>query len=93
MQTKAHIFIGLSFLIGLVCVRTIQSFDKHEKEPFLKMFAVTCWGGLWSIVFTAAIYMGLNWVGITGSKTTLGALFIIGPVEELAKFLALLSSP
>ena len=90
--SKAHILIALSFLIGLFCIRYIQSFDKHEKEPFGKMLMVTCWGGAWSILITMGLYQGLNAIGISGSKTTLGALLIIGPVEEMAKFLALLTS-
>jgi RsiW-degrading membrane proteinase PrsW (M82 family) len=90
--SKAHILIALSFLIGLLCIRYIQSFDKHEKEPFRKMLLVTCWGGAWSIVITALLYMGLGYLGISGLKTSLGALLIIGPVEEFAKFMALLTS-
>ena len=90
--SKAHILIALSFVIGLFCVRYIQSFDKHEKEPFGKMLMVTCWGGAWSIIITAGLYLGLHYLGISGSKTTFGALLVIGPVEEFAKFLALLTS-
>ena len=90
--TNAHILIALSFLIGLFCIRYIQSFDKHEKEPFSKMLLVTCWGGAWSIIITVGLYMGLGYLGISGSKTTVGALLVIGPVEEFAKFMALLTS-
>jgi RsiW-degrading membrane proteinase PrsW (M82 family) len=90
--SKAHVFMGLSFLIGLLCVRYIQSFDKHEKEPFIKMLLVTCWGGAWSILLTSVLYIGLQYLGISGSRTAFGALFIIAPVEEFAKFMALITS-
>ena len=84
--------MALSFLIGLLCIRYIQSFDRHEKEPFSKMLMVTCWGGAWSIIITSGLYLGLHYLGISGSKTSLGALLVIGPVEEFAKFMALLTS-
>jgi len=43
------ILIGLSFLFGILSIRHLRKFDVHEQEPFIKMLAVTVWGGVVSI--------------------------------------------
>ena len=89
---NSYSFIALSFGVGLLCVVLIRALDKHEKEPFGHLFAVTCWGGLWANFICLGLYDLIFRLGITRLETFWGALFIIGPVEELSKFLALLSS-
>lgn len=89
---NSHLLIALSFGIGLLCVLLIRALDKHEKEPFGHLFAVACWGGLWANFICLGLYDLVYRLGITRIETIWGALFIIGPLEELSKFLALLSS-
>lgn len=89
---EKSIFIAISFLIGLFCIRFIRSYDKHEKEPFLTMFIVTFWGGVWSIFIASLLYVVVHKLGIAYIENTFGALFIIGPIEEFAKLLALFSA-
>lgn len=88
---KELVFIGLSFVMGAICIRYIQSYDKHEKESFLRMFAVVCWGGIWSMVIAWLLYAVVARLGATDLENAYGALFVIGPVEEMAKLLAFLS--
>lgn len=89
---KAPLFISASFIIGIICVGYIRSFDEHEKEPFWKMFAVTCWGGAWSVALALLMFEGLARMGIRDIQNSLGALLVIGPVEELAKLTAMISA-
>ncbi|MEN8141668.1 MAG: PrsW family intramembrane metalloprotease [Thermodesulfobacteriota bacterium] len=89
---QKELFIALSFIIGLFCVKYLSTFDKHEKEPFGKMFAVACWGGAWSIIVSFILYGLLRKLGINDLQNSFGALLVIGPVEEFAKLLALFSS-
>jgi hypothetical protein len=56
------------------------------------MLLVTVWGGVWSIVISVFLYVAIDKIGISSFRNIFGAVFIIGPVEELAKFIALLSS-
>ena len=38
-------FILLSFIIGIIAVNYLRTYDIHEKEPVFKMVLVTLWGG------------------------------------------------
>ncbi len=86
-----QVLVLISFLIGMFCIIYIRSFDLHEKEPFLSMVAVTCWGGVWSVILSLLIYRTFHAFGIENLKNATGALLVIGPTEELAKLLALMS--
>lgn len=92
MVSKELVMIGASVLLGLFCIRHIRSFDKHEKEPFLKMLAVTVWGGVWSIALAMVMYGAVGRLGLGDLHNSFGALFVIGPVEEMAKLIAFLSA-
>ena len=83
--------ILLSFLIGILAVNYLRTYDIHEREPLFKMVLVTVWGGVFSIVLSIALYTSLQLIGIQGHHNVFGALLVIGPVEEAAKFIALLS--
>lgn len=83
--------ILLSFFIGILAINYLRAYDIHEKEPLLKMVLVTAWGGLFSIVLSIFLYTSLELFGIRGHYNVFGALFVIGPVEEAAKFIALLA--
>jgi RsiW-degrading membrane proteinase PrsW (M82 family) len=56
------------------------------------MFGVTLWGGVWSIVIALLLYRVFNILGVTELRNSIGAIFVIGPVEELAKLSALFSA-
>ncbi len=86
-QTTLHSLIFISFLAGLLIVYWLRTLDIHEKEPFHKLCLVTLFGGISSIFISLAIYNYFNFLGVTNIKSILGALFIIGPVEEGAKLL------
>lgn len=87
-----QLFILLSFGIGIAATAYIRTFDTYEKEPLLKMVIVVLWGGVWSIVIADLSYGFLRAAGIGDLRNFLGAFLVIGPVEEGAKFLALLSA-
>lgn len=84
-----YLFVALSFVFGLIAVGSLRRFDLHEKEPFLKMAIVTVWGGFWSIVIALLFYGALHELNIGGTSDVIRAFFLVGPVEEAAKFIAL----
>lgn len=86
------LLVLLSFVIGIAITDYIRSFDLHEKEPLLKMFLVVLWGGAWSVGISVLTYQLLVKTGLGRIDNFFGALFVIGPVEEAAKLLALFSS-
>jgi len=86
------ILIIISFVLGLFVLDYIRSFDLHEKEPLKKMALVMVWGGFVSIGICSILYGWVHSLGIKELKNIFGAMFVIGPVEEAAKFIALASS-
>lgn len=87
-----YLLITLSFVFGVYFVYFLRRYDIHEKEPFHKMALVTLWGGIWSIVICTLLYEIFHFAGVENVRSSLGALFVIGPVEEVAKLIALFSS-
>ncbi len=87
-----YIFILASFVFGFILVAYLRTYDIHEKEPYYKMLLVTAWGGIWSVALSLGMYHYLYELGINKYDNFFGAIFIIGPIEELSKFLAFLSS-
>jgi RsiW-degrading membrane proteinase PrsW (M82 family) len=85
-------FILFSFGIGLLCVYFLRQLDKYEPEPFGRLFAVVVWGGLWANFICLFLYGIVQDAGVTELENSWGALLVIGPVEEISKFLALLTS-
>ena len=86
-QLTLPLLVTISFFAGLAIVFWLRTLDIHEKEPFFKLFLVTLIGGVSSIIISILIYNYFNFLGVTNIKTILGALFIIGPVEEGAKLI------
>lgn len=86
------VFVIISFVLGFFITAYIRSFDIYEKEPLPKMFLVVIWGGVWSILLCSFMYDVVEKAGVSIVNDFWGALFVIGPVEEAAKFLALLSA-
>jgi RsiW-degrading membrane proteinase PrsW (M82 family) len=91
-MTPNLLMVFMSFVIGIFLTNHIRSYDVHEKEPLLKMIMVVLWGGVWSVGIAVFTYKLLGKAGIGRIDNLFGAFFVIGPVEEAAKFLALLSS-
>ena len=87
-----NLLITLSFVFGATFVLFLRRYDIHEREPFHKMAFATLWGGVWSIAISTLLYGIIFLAGIDEVKTSFGALFVIGPVEEGAKLAALFSS-
>lgn len=76
----------LAFLIGLAYILYIRSKDVYEKEPLDTLFFTFVVGGLASVFLALGFYSFIP----VGEHTLLSAFFRVGPVEEAAKFLALL---
>ena len=87
-----NLLVTLSFVFGAAFVLVLRRYDIHEREPFHKMALVTLWGGIWSIAISTLLYGIVFLAGMEEVKTSFGALFVIGPVEEAAKLAALFSS-
>lgn len=87
-----YLLILISLVIGFFIIDYLRSFDLHEKESITKMVIVTIWGGIWSVVISIALYKLTHKFGFSKFDNIFGALFIIGPIEEFAKFVALLSA-
>jgi RsiW-degrading membrane proteinase PrsW (M82 family) len=84
--------VFVSFGIGLIAIHYLRGFDVLEKEPFIKMTLVTIWGGAWSVGLAIIFYRFLDGFGYNDLENSFGAMFVIGPVEEAAKFFALVLS-
>ena len=89
---KELVFVAISFLGGVYCIRLLRSYDLYEKEPFWKMTLVTIWGGFWSFLIALILYAVLARLGLPAQQDMFSAFVIIGPVEELAKLLAFAAS-
>jgi len=83
------ILVALSFLFGILSIRHLRTYDVHEEEPFWKMFAVTAWGGLLSIVISLFLYGVLKSQGIHIRDGFPISFFWVGFIEEAGKLLAL----
>ena len=84
------ILVSISFFLGIFCIQILRRYDIHETEPIGRMAAVVIFGGIMSIIITSIFYYNLDNAGISDIENSWGALFVIGPVEEGAKLLALI---
>jgi len=53
---RTHLYILISFFIGVLCVIYIRSKDRFEKEPFGHLLVITVWGGIWSYAISGFFY-------------------------------------
>lgn len=83
------ILIVLSLLIGIFCINFIRTYDRYEKEPVRIMQKVALRGGFISVILSLVLYSFLEILGFSNYNNTLGALLIVGPVEEFAKIYTL----
>ena len=89
-MSVAHGFVLISFLLGILCIRFLQSYDIHEKESFRPMLLVVFLGGVIAIAATTGLYIWIRTWESGDFRTALGALLIIGPVEEAGKLVGML---
>lgn len=87
----AAIFIAISLVLGVICLTYLRRFDRHEAESFGRMLAVMCGGGAWAMLTAWVLYRLMAQAGLHAARTALGAMLVVGPVEEAAKLMALLS--
>jgi RsiW-degrading membrane proteinase PrsW (M82 family) len=83
-----HASILISLLLGVLCVGRIRSYDVHETESFLKLFLVAVYGGLMAAAASLMLYRIAGSLGIRSFNSWYGFLFLVGPIEEGAKYLA-----
>ena len=83
------ILVMLSFVFGLLCIRHVRKYDVHEREPFLKMAAVTVWGGIMSVALSLFLYHLLQTNGVSIRAGFPFSYLYVGFIEELGKLLAL----
>lgn len=83
--------ILLSFIFGFIFVAYLRRFDVYEKEPYLKMILATLIGGIISIVVCTLLYeiIDRTMLSTIETRSFLGSILIIGPVEEIAKLVGL----
>lgn len=91
MGMRELLLILISFGLGLVCVDRIRSLDRYEREPFGKMVLVTLFGGGCALVVANGLFAMIDHLGFHSFESYVGSLLVIGPVEELAKLIGLLS--
>lgn len=84
MDAQVILIIVIAALIGFLYILWIRSLDRYEKEPLLTLLMVTIFGGILAIIISLIIY---EFVDI--ERTFFDAIFKIGVIEELAKFLTL----
>jgi len=89
---RIHLYVLISFFVGVLCAIYIRSKDRFEKEPFAHLLLVTVWGGIWSYAISGFFYNYLAGWGLYDLKNAWGAFLVIGPVEEISKLAALFSS-
>jgi RsiW-degrading membrane proteinase PrsW (M82 family) len=80
----------VSAFIGFVMVFLIWRQDIYNREPFGKILLATIFGGITSIGFAWLLYWGLKDFGIYETIGVAEYFYIVGPVEEISKFVAFL---
>jgi len=91
-MSSQYLYILLSVLLGVLCIRFLRRYDIHEQEPWWAMLLVAVWGGFWSVVIAGTGYWALAALGAQDPAVRFGPFLIVGPVEESAKLLALASA-
>ena len=83
--------ISVSVLAGILIIARLRHYDVHEREPWRVMIMVTLVGGAWSVAISGLVYVVMDMAGAGNPRSVPGAFLIVGPVEEGAKLLAMLS--
>ena len=84
-----YTLITLSFVFGIISIRTLRRYDIHEAEPFWKMAFVTVLGGIISVAVSLGLYELIEAAGISIYAGKPFTFFYVGFIEELGKLLAL----
>lgn len=91
MDTYELLLILISFLLGLVCIHWMRLLDRYEREPLGKMVLAALVGGGCASAVAWGLYGIIESFGFYHYQSHLGALLVIGPVEELAKLIGLIA--
>lgn len=83
------LLMAISFMLGLGCIHWIRLLDRYEREPYHKMVLATLVGGGWASAMTWFLYATVEHLGFYNFQSAVGALLVIGPVEEMAKLTGL----
>jgi len=84
MNNNIFLLVALSYLIGLIFLWIIRSYDKYDKEPFGRLILFSFLGGIFSILVATFLYFFVH------PKFNLtDAILKIGTVEEFSKLLTL----
>ena len=81
------VIICLSIGIGVGYLYIIRSFDIYEPEPVGAMLTASIIGGGVSVLLAL---IGYKLIEVENLKTFISAFLIVGPIEESAKFIALI---
>ncbi len=84
-----YLFIVLSFILGVIAIAYFRRLDLYEKEPFGKMLAVTVFGGAIAVILALFLYAVQKQIITLDLQSAIGAMFVIGPVEEFGKLAGL----
>jgi RsiW-degrading membrane proteinase PrsW (M82 family) len=85
------VIIAVSAIAGVIILARLRHLDVHEKEPWRVLLMVTLIGGGWSVAISSLIYIVLDLVGLGDPRSIAGAMLVIGPLEEGAKLLAMVT--
>jgi RsiW-degrading membrane proteinase PrsW (M82 family) len=80
------IIITLVLISGVFYISKIRSYDQYDPEPIWKLVIATSIGGAISVLLALTLYDHLPQLG-----GVLQMFLIVGPVEELSKFIAFLA--
>ena len=86
MSLQLIIVIILSLVVGIGYLYKIRSYDQYEKESYSKLLTVAILGGIISVAISLLAY-----TFIKVKENFLDAIFKIGVVEEISKFISLIS--
>lgn len=91
MGMRELLLILISFALGVGCIQLIRRLDRFEREPIGKMVLAAIVGGGSAMVIAQGLYEAIEHLGFHNFESAVGALLVIGPVEELAKLLGLVA--
>lgn len=91
MEPRELLLILISLVLGLGCIHRIRLLDRYEKEPYVKLVLVTFLGGGCAMVLALGLFKFIEHLGFQDFESYIGAMLVIGPVEEMAKLAGLLT--
>jgi RsiW-degrading membrane proteinase PrsW (M82 family) len=89
MALRELLLMLVSSILGMGCIHLIRRLDRYEREPLGKMVLAAVVGGGAAVLIALLCFDAIARLGFDDFQSALGALFFIGPVEELAKLMGL----